>query len=68
MTFDGEANLRLDEAEAAGIARWSELDGEDAARLVARTSFDVQGRRQRPLVEDGLDGLSPTGTWFPMIG
>jgi hypothetical protein len=68
MTFDGEANLRLDEAEARGIALWTELPDEDAARLSARTSIDVHGGRQRPLVQEGLEGLSPTGTWFPMIG
>lgn len=67
MTFDGEAYLRLDEAEARGIATWTELN-EDAARLSARTSFDIHGRHQRPLVQEGLEGLSPTGTWFPMIG
>lgn len=68
MTFDGESDLRLDEAEARGIAVWTELSDEDAARLSARTSFDIHGRRQRPLVQEGLEGLSPTGIWFPMIG
>lgn len=68
MTFDGEANLRLDEAEAQGIVLWTELEDEDAARLSARTSIDVHGSRQRPLVQDGLEGLSPTGITFPMIG
>ncbi len=67
MTFDGASDLRLDEAEVRGIATWKELD-EDDARLSVRTSFDVHGRRQRPLVQEGLEGLSPTGTWFPMIG
>lgn len=66
MTFDGAADLRLDEAEARNIAVWTELD-EDAARLSVRTSIDVHGRRQCPLVQEGLEGLSPTGTWFPMI-
>lgn len=68
MTFDGEADLRLDEAEARGIVRWIELEDEDAARLSARTSIDVYGARQRPLVQEGLEGLSPTGIAFPMIG
>ncbi len=68
MTFDGEVNLRLDEAEALGVVLWMELHGEDAAQLSARTSFDVHGRRQRPLVQEGLEGLSPTGIMFPMIG
>lgn len=67
MTFDGEAGLRLDEAEALGVALWTELDGEDVARLSLRTSFDIHGRRQCPLVQEGLEGLSPAGTWFPMI-
>lgn len=53
MTFDGETNLRLDDAEAHGIALWVELD-EAAARLSIRTSFDVHGRRQRPFVQADL--------------
>lgn len=67
MEFDGAHAMRLDEAEASGIATWTELPDEDAARLSTRTSIDVHGRRQRPLVQQGLEGLSPTGTWFPMI-
>lgn len=68
MEFDGRYAMRIDEAESKGIATWTELPDEDAARLSARTSFDIHGRRQRPLVQQGLEGLSPTGTWFPMIG
>ncbi len=66
MVFDGAYAYRLDEAEARGIALWMELD-EDAAQLSARTSVDVHGLRQRPLVQEGLEGLPPTGAWFPMI-
>lgn len=67
MEFDGAYALRIDEAELKGIATWVELPDEDTARLLVRTSIDVHGRRQRPLVQQGLDGLSPAGTWFPMI-
>lgn len=68
MEFDGAYRLRVDEAESKGVATWVELPDEDAARLSARTSIDVHGRRQRPLVQEGLEGLSPTGIVFPMIG
>lgn len=70
MEFDGAYALRLGEAESKGVATWTELPDEDAARASIRTSFDVHGRRQRPLVQPGLDvgGLLPTGLLFPMIG
>ncbi len=67
MEFDGAHALRLDAAEARGIATWVELLDEDVARLEVQTSINVHGRRQCPLVQEGLEGLSPTGTWFPMI-
>ena len=68
MAFNGAYATRLDEAESSGIATWVELPDEDTARLAVCTSIDVHGRRQCPLVQEGLEGLSPTGTWFPMIG
>lgn len=51
IEFDGAYRMRLDEAEAKGIATWTELPDKDSAKLAIRTSIDVHGRLQRPLVQ-----------------